>query len=441
MNYPAIALQVPRVLLPHPKLALDQWAVIACDQYTAQPEYWETVKHQTKGVPSTLNLVFPEAYLDQPDQAERTRRINQTMHQYLADNALVEQQPGFVLVDRQTPHATSRLGLLVALDLEHFDYHAGAQTLIRSTEGTVIERLPPRIKVRHEAPLELPHIIVLIDDPQHTVIEPLAELDLDPLYDTPLMLGGGRVRGWHVDQQHLLDQVANALTQLTEQTTADNESPMLYAMGDGNHSFATAKAVWEAIKQSTDTPETIQHHPARHALVELVNVHNKGLQFEPIHRLILDTDPNTLLSYMEQFYRHQEAHFSFQTYNDQASWQQARTALNPVQGYHLPFISSQHRGILSITQSSYSLEITALQTCLDSYAKDHSDVRLDYIHGDAALERLSAQPNTLGIYTHAIDKHALFPTVKQDGALPAKTFSLGEAEEKRYYLESRRIHP
>jgi hypothetical protein len=441
MNYPEIALQVPRIILPRPGLALDQWAVIACDQYTAQPQYWEKVKRQTNGAPSTLNLVFPEAYLEQPDRTDRIDRINQTMRQYLKEGALVEHPPGFVLVDRQTPHAASRQGLIVALDLEHFDYRAGAKTLIRSTEGTVVERLPPRIEVRRQASLELPHIMVLIDDPQHTVIEPLADLDLEPLYDTTLMLGGGRVCGWRVSGQKLLDQITGALAQLATPASADDQAPMLYAMGDGNHSFATAKEVWEDIKRNANDPQTIQDHPARHVLVELVNVHNDGLQFEPIHRVVFGAPLEDLLAYMEEFYTDQNADFTVLHYDNHASWHQARAALNPDQGHHLPFAAGQHHGILTVRRSCHRLEVATLQVCLDSYAEHRPNTRLDYIHGEIAVETLSAQPNTIGIYTRAIDKHALFRTVLLDGALPAKTFSLGEAEEKRYYLEARCIRP
>ncbi|MEE2628971.1 MAG: DUF1015 domain-containing protein, partial [Candidatus Latescibacterota bacterium] len=229
--------------------------------------------------PSSLHLVFPEVYLDSANREEAIAGINQRMQEYLADGVLVEQRPGFMLVERNVGRASTRKGLIVALDLEQYDYRDGTQKLIRTTEGTDEGRLPPRIQVRQEASLETPHIMVLIDDPQRTVIEPLFLKDLEEAYDVELMLGGGRVRGWRIDDGQLIDEVAAHIARLSR-----GEPPMAYAMGDGNHSFATARAVWEQLKAEAEDESLVMNHPARYAIVELVNVHDDGLEFAPIHR-------------------------------------------------------------------------------------------------------------------------------------------------------------
>ncbi|MCK4506931.1 MAG: DUF1015 family protein, partial [Desulfuromonadales bacterium] len=251
MNLAKLALQVPTILLPKADIDPNLWAVIACDQYTSEPEYWQTIDRLIADQPSTLRLVFPEVYLEDDDGDARIADINRCMNQYLADGVLVEQQQGFILVDRKTSQAPSRKGLVVALDLEAYDYRPGTKTMIRATEGTIVDRLPPRIRVRENAAVELPHIMVLIDDPEQTVIEPLFEADLEQAYDFELMQESGHLRGWKVNQKALLEQVGNALQRLAEKDRfqkrydVDDDEVMLYAMGDGNHSFATAKAIWE----------------------------------------------------------------------------------------------------------------------------------------------------------------------------------------------------
>ena len=280
-DYPEVGLHVPTLLLPRPDVPKETWAVVACDQFTSQPEYWQSARELVGERPSTLHLVLPEAHLGQCDRQQAVTAINGRMASYLADGVLREQRPGFMLVERDVGRATPRRGLLVALDLEHFDYAAGSGTLIRSTEGTDAGRLPARIAVRRDAPLETPHVLVLIDDPRHTVIEPLFKLPLRQAYDFALMQGGGQVRGWQVEEQAAIERIAAALGRLRQ-----GEPPLLYAMGDGNHSLAAASAVWADLKGSGADA----NHPARHALVELVNVHDSALAFAPIHRL-LDCEP------------------------------------------------------------------------------------------------------------------------------------------------------
>ncbi len=443
MNLAKLAMEVPTILLPKAGTDLSRWAVIACDQYTSEPEYWQTVERLVDDQPSTLRLIFPEVYLEDDDSDKRIADINACMNQYLARGVLADETQGFILLDRKTSHVPSRKGLVVALDLEAYDYRPGTKTMIRTTEGTIVDRLPPRIRVRENAAIELPHIMVLIDDPEHTVIEPLFAADLEQAYDFELMQGGGHLRGWKVTQKELLEQVGRALERLAEKDRfqkrydVDDDEVMLYAMGDGNHSFATAKAIWEQLKLKAANPADVMDHPARYALVELVNVHDPGLEFEAIHRVLFDVDVADLLDKAEDYYSRAgtpcriEWHTALETASAAAEASGAAHAV--------PLVAAGRYGLLSIDDPALTLEVATLQNFLDEYLKNHPGVRIDYIHGEEAVTRLGGQKNNTGFYLPSISKHDLFRTIVRDGALPRKTFSMGEADEKRFYLEARRI--
>lgn len=438
MRFSDIALEVPRILLPRDGVAVDTWAVIACDQHTSDPSYWEEVSRHVGTNPSTLHLVFPEAYLDAEDRSRRIEQIRSAMTSYAAEGVLQELPPGFVLTDRKTPHVASRRGLIVALDLEQYSYDDGAKTLIRTTEGTVVSRLAPRIEIRRDTPLEAPHIMVLIDDPGRTVIEPLFEKQLPALYDTELMLGGGHVRGWHVRDEALIAQVVVALQALI--TDAD-DAPILYAMGDGNHSFATAQAVWQEIKDANGGLDVVADHPARHALVELVNLHDDGLVFEPIHRVLFGADLDDLITALQAAAKEQGSEIGLQFCETTEDWQQARSVASTRESHLLPFVAGTRRGVITVHRPACSLPAATLQEFLTGYEQTHASMQVDYIHGQEEVQRLGSMEGNVGLYSEAIDKHALFPTIRREGPLPRKSFSLGEAEEKRYYLECRRITP
>ncbi|MFO7577311.1 MAG: DUF1015 domain-containing protein [Pelovirga sp.] len=442
MIFDNIALQVPRILLPKKGVDLQRWATIACDQYTSDRNYWQQLREQVGDQPSTLKLVLPEVYLEDEDVEERIRAINRTMEEYLAQGILEEQPPGLVLVNRSTAAVPSRKGLMVALDLERYDYRPGSQSLIRATEGTIVERLPPRIRVRENAPIELPHIMVLIDDPQGTVIEPLFEEKLEKLYNVDLLNHGGHLTGYRVDQPELLAQVVRALEKLADPQSYRNRynvegDVMLYAMGDGNHSFATAKAIWEKTKAAAGDPQEVMDHPARFALVELVNVHDPGLEFEAIHRVLFQVDTDLLTEEMTAFFAGRDTPLTLTPCADLAG---ARACVEEVQGGHA-FIMVIAGAFFAaeVADPEYTLEVATLQMFLDDFLRRQPQVRIDYIHGDREVTELGSGAQCAGFYLPAISKHDLFRTIVLDGALPRKTFSMGEADEKRFYFECRRI--
>ena len=447
MNFAQIALQIPTLLLPRAGTDLTRWAVVACDQYTSQPDYWARVEALVGEAPSTLRLILPEVYLGAADEARRIQAIQAAMHRYLAEGVLAPQSPGLVLVERETARGRTRRGLVVALDLEHYDFNPGAKTLIRPTEGTILERLPPRVRVRERAPLELPHVMVLIDDPQHLAIESLRSEPLEPLYDVPLMLDGGQVRGWRLEHPMLVQWVVEQLARLADPTLfaerygVVDEPVLLYAMGDGNHSFATAKLIWEDLKRTAPDPAAIMNHPARHALVELINLHDEGLEFEAIHRVAFAVDAEHLLAALAAFCQTQGSSL---TLIESPTWAAARQRWAEMQqpGRHvIGFVAEGRYGVLAIERPRLTLPVATLQGFLDGYLEDQTGARLDYIHGEDTLEQLGAQPGNVGFYLPALAKDDFFRTIIRDGALPRKTFSMGEADEKRFYLECRRIVP
>lgn len=442
-----IALELPSILLPKEGTDMYKWAVVACDQYTSQPEYWKDVESIVGDRESTLHMVFPEVYLEEGNEAERIECINKIMDKYLSEGTLLQLSPGFILVDRKTTHADSRKGLMVALDLDRYDYTPGSQTLVRATEGTVIERLPPRIRIRQQAPVELPHIMVLIDDPGRTVIEPIAEAanKLEVVYDFDLMKDGEHIKGYKVDSPEMIDNMLNGLKRLAEPESfrkkynvGVDKDVLLYAVGDGNHSLAAAKGHWENIKKCL-TVEEAENHPARFALVELVNVHDEGLVFEPIHRVVFNISAQDLLNEMIKYFGGDLAAYKLQ-FNSKAEMDKEVEKLKSAGGMHvLPFVARELFGVFVIKQPSLNLEVGSLQAFLDDYALKKGELKIDYIHGEDVVTELGTTPGNIGFFLPAMDKNDLFKTVIVDGVLPRKTFSMGEAEEKRFYLECRRI--
>ncbi len=435
-NINSIGIQIPDIALPNRQLDLTKWAVIACDQFTSQPEYWTEVKNIVGDAPSTLNLILPEVYLDNQSDEKIIQQTQDTMRQYL-EQGIFNFFEGFILVERKT-NGKTRYGLILALDLEKYDFNRGSQTLIRATEGTIVDRLPPRIRIREGAILEFPHILVLIDDPKKTVIEPLIEQrnKLKSLYDFELMLGSGHLRGYGVNSPDIQNNVIQALQKLADPVTFRNHygvdesaGVLLFAMGDGNHSLATAKAIWEKIKHQVG-----MNHPARYALVEIENVHDEGLVFGPIHRVLFNVKENPI----EAMKVYWEGNFNFQS---NLSCNEMTSLVNRQNGSAHKFgcIYEDDYSVITIKNPDSNLPVGTLQNFLDQWLKENKAKKIDYVHGEDAICELGSHKGNCGFYLPAMQKDDLFKTVILDGALPRKTFSMGEAEEKRFYLEGRLI--
>ena len=399
------------ILLPKEGTDLSRWAVVACDQFTSRQDYWQEVEKLTDGVPSTLNLIYPEAWLSQGDA--RIPVIQMAMKQYLADGVLeTAVKQGFVLVSRVT-ESGERLGLIGRLDLDQYDYTPGTKAAIRATEGTILSRIPPRVKIRRGAPIESPHIMMLIDDREMKLIEPLAKMELPKLYDTELMQGGGHLTGYAVT-----GEAADATAKLAEEMQKKAKDGFFLAAGDGNHSLATAKACWEEIKK-TLTPEERASHPARYALVEVVNLHSPALIFQPIHRVVFGASIDDMVMDFDGVL--------------------AGLGMTLVPGNEVVFTQNGQKLGYAIGCRGERLPLDLLQRFLDEWLERHAECRVDYVHDEQETVAHSADGKAVGILLQAIPKDGFFSAIRAGGVLPRKTFSMGEGHEKRYYMECRKI--
>ena len=411
------------ILLPQ-NCDYDKWSVVACDQYTSQPEYWQRVEETVGSAPSALRLILPESCLDGPNVETDITEVNTTMTRYLREGRFRELKDCLIYVERRLDNLRLRRGIIGMVDLEQYDYEPDANALVRATEGTVLSRIPPRVAVRKNAPLELPHAMLLADDPAKTVIEPLAEQKgrLEKVYDFDLMERGGHIAGWKLDEA-AMEGVAAALSALADPSAfrarygVSNAGVMLFAMGDGNHSLATAKQCYENLKKVTPESERAAL-PARYALVEVVNNHDDALTFEPIHRVVFGVEPEALLEAFKAYYP--GAH-------------EGRG-----EGHTIAYTCAGRTGFVTVPQPKVQLAVGTLQAFLDSYVQDHGG-EIDYIHGDEVTDELGSKPGNIGFKLPAMGKEQLFKTVMADGVLPRKTFSMGHAQDKRYYVEARKI--
>lgn len=404
------------ILLPK-NTDFSKWSVVACDQYTSEPEYWEETAQIVGDAPSALRLILPEVYLEQDDVSQRIASIHRTMQQYLDDGIFEEYPAAYFYIERTLADGTTRKGIIGAVDLEQYDYCAGSKSLIRATEGTVLERIPPRMKVRENAPLELPHIMMLIDDPQKTVIEPLTadKAHFKRVYDFTLMQNGGHLTGYLLDQQHA-EKMEEMLAALSHAGATEGDAPLLFAVGDGNHSLATAKACYEKLKAAMPDQDW-SRSPARFALAEIVNLHDDSLQFEPIHRVITEINPDHFLRKMTEFFEISPDDDGVQSFK---------------------YVTGDKMETVSIINPTSNLCVGTLQGYIDIYLSKYGG-KADYIHGDDVVMSLASKPNSIGLILPKIDKSDLFRTIQLDGVLPRKTFSMGHANDKRFYLESRKI--
>ena len=413
------------ILIPQ-NCDLSLWSVVACDQYTSEPEYWTRVEETVGTAPSTLRLMLPESRLEGENVADDIAHINTVMHQYLTDGQFQSLSNTMIYVERTLRSGLVRRGLVGMVDLEEYDYTPSSNAQIRATEGTVLTRIPPRVSVRRNAPIELPHVMLLTDDPDKTVIEPLINKkdSFTPVYDFALMEQGGHIKGWKLDDD-ALTAVATALHQLANPDTFNSrygttdKSVFLFAAGDGNHSLATAKASYAEQKAITP-PDQWATLPSRYALAELVNLHDDALDFEPIHRVVFGVDPATLL----------------------ADFTNAHTGafVGTGDGHTIHHIVGNTDGYITVPTPTAQLPVGTLQEFLDGWLTAHPEASIDYIHGEDVTRELSARPDAVGFILPSMEKASLFPTVIFDGVLPRKTFSMGEAHDKRFYLEARLIN-
>jgi uncharacterized protein (DUF1015 family) len=393
------------ILLPH-DISLEAWSVIACDQFSSEPEYWERVSKIVGDKPSTLNMIVPEAYLEKIDEETHIAKIRSAMECYADSGVFRKLKDSFIYVERTQPNGRVRKGIVGAVDLEEYDF-TGKSAAIRASEGTVLDRLPPRIRIRRAAPLEMPHIITFIDDKNETVVEPLSKRvdEFSKVYDFTLMENGGSIKGWQVSGVDA-DSVKAAMRFLHE----SNE--ILMVMGDGNHSLAAAKVYWDELKLNLSKTER-ENHPARIALTEINNVYDPAISFKAIHRLLFDIDAAGFIKAFED------------------------AALRGCD-YNIRWVSSEGSGDIGIKADCIGDMLTMMQSFVDEYVKKSKSV-IDYIHGGATAEKLAKGERCLGLILPAMDKSDIFETVALRGVFPRKSFSVGHAHDKRYYLECRRI--
>ena len=403
MDLNEIGLKIPEILLPRGDF--ETWAVVACDQYTSQREVWDCIESKVGGRPSALRLMLPEVYLEDDDVDERRKNINSVMREYLEGGVFGESVNSMIYVERETSSGM-RPGLVAAVDLDEYDYTAGSRALIRSTEETIADRLPPRVAIRMKAELEMPHIMLLIDDSEHIVLSELGKAadEKAKLYDFDLMTDGGHIKGYAVSEEST-ELLARSLKALKEKNNG-----FLYAVGDGNHSLATAKECWELTKKS-GTP----NEKAKYALVEIVNLHDDSLVFEPIHRVLYNCGKDAA------------AKFEKILYGVTGGEGNARVT----------YVSGGRSG--SYLMPGDRLSVAYIEEAVEIFLKENQDARVDYVHGDSVAEELGSKEGSLSIILPAFDKNLLFSTVAEIGQLPRKSFSMGHAYDKRYYIECRKI--
>ena len=429
-----LGIRIPEVLLPKAGTDLSKWAVVACDQYTSDHAYWKAVEETVGTAPSTLRLTLPEIHLESPDVAERIGKIHAAMADYRARDILENQGECLIYVQRTTEHSGTREGLIVACDLERYDFARDSKSLFRATEGTIVDRIPPRLAVRREAPLELPHIMILIDDPERAVIEALAsQVAAFPVaYDVELMQKGGQLKGWKL-QGEVVGQILSKLETLLDRTiSVQGEQPLFWAMGDGNHSLATAKARWEETKKELEAagkPQAeILAHPARFALAEIVNIHSSGLFFEPIHRAVFTTDVPELT---EEVLSEATADV-VQTTEEELQ----KVLVSPEGQNKLGYFDGKNWYVLNY--KGKKLPPARADDIYARLAKSRPGARIDFIHGWEDTRKLTSEGAAV-FFTPVIARERLFQWVQENGPLPRKSFSMGHAEEKRYYMEARQI--
>jgi len=433
-----VALKVPNILFPKNTIDLKKWSIIACDQYTSNMDYWKEVSKIVGNSPSTLKLILPEVYLESPSAQKMLKKIPIEMKKYLKRGTIKPLESGFIYIERITSYGNIRKGLLACIDLEQYDYNKGSLSMIRPTEKTILDRIPPRVKIRENALIELPHIMLLIDDPQKMVIESFTAMknSYKKLYDFDLMQEGGHITGYHINAIQDMEHIYKALNKLIDDENynekyGNNKNKMLFAVGDGNHSLAAAKFYWNTLKKVLPSKD-INTHPARYALVEIVNIHDKNLKFEPIHRILFNTNLSQFIDELHN-YNAQLEEFDTLTLLKEKVFLNAFNTNEHVFG----IISNNKYILVTIKNITSSIACGTIQNILDEFIKKNGS-EIDFIHDLDSLVSL-IEENNVGLLLPPIDKSNFFKTIIDEGTLPRKTFSMGHANEKRFYLETRKI--
>lgn len=428
---------VPKVLLPQ-NIDLKTWAVIACDQYTQDLDYWKNAEQTVGENPSTLNLILPEVYLNSPDKATRIKKIRNYMKNYLENGIFADEKKCFIYLERETTFGRTRKGLIALIDLETYEWKPCNKANIRATEATIVERIPPRMEIRKGALLELPHIMLLVNDKDDVLVGKNKPIEKDPVYSGELMANGGKITGWALDSEQEIQNICTAVNKIALENSCDDGSVFLFAVGDGNHSLATAKAVWDERKaellKNGATKNDLLNDSVRFALVEIVNIYDKGLTFEPIHRVIFNVDAKICIDFlqkrlngviksvnsaniMEEKVKNSRSDFGFSFKGDDG-----------IQKYFV------------LQTKIKELAVSKIQPQIDEFLKNNKQkTDIDYIHGSDEVLKLCEKQNVLGILFPPIAKDSFFETINSHGSLPRKSFSMGEADEKRFYLECRKL--
>lgn len=428
-----LGLRIPEILLPK-NIDLSTWSVIACDQYTQDKDYWKNVEEKAGNKPSTLNLILPEVYLGSPDKADRIKKIRQSMKEYLDTGVFADAKKCFIYLERKTAFGRTRKGLVAQIDLETYEWKPFSKANIRATEATIVERIPPRMEIRKGAPLELPHIMLLVNDKDDLLVGANKPTDgRAPIYDGDLMANGGHITGWALESKVDIEGVEKALNLIAEKNASPDGSTFLFAVGDGNHSLATAKAVWDEYKK--EHPED-KDSPVRYALIEIVNIYDTGLTFEPIHRVIFNIDNEALIKILAE-----KLNGNIKALDDADKVIKAVKDSWANFGFFYLDSEGKQKNVLLETKIK-ELAVARLQPEIDAFLKelpDQSKAEIDYIHGTDEVLKLGSKENSLGILLPPIAKDSFFETINGRGPLPRKSFSMGEADEKRFYLECRRL--
>lgn len=428
-SFEEMGVKIPEILLPK-NLDVSTWSVVACDQYTQDRNYWNDVEKIADGKVSTLNLILPEVYLNDADKPNKIEKIRENMKKYLSDGVFDSEKKEFIYIERKTAYGRIRHGLICAVDLETYEWKPFSKALIRATEATIVERIPPRMEIRRNAPIESPHIMLLVNDKDKILVEGTGNLvkNKKETYSGDLMKNSGSIKGWDVSSDSEIEYVRSSLEKIAEKNKCADGSTFLFAVGDGNHSLATAKAVWDEYK--TQNPG-VKDSSVRYALVEIVNIYDSGLTFEPIHRVLFNVDSKILIKDLKEKFNAEEKILSTKE-------ELIESVKNSKSNFGFTFTENGQKNFVLLSTKINGLAVSAFQPALDEFIKS-SNSEIDYIHGEDEILRLAEKSNTCGILLPPVEKDSFFNTINEKGPLPRKSFSMGEADEKRFYLECRKL--